>query len=72
MLYFCPVSYVEKWDLLLCFSLGCVIRGLLLPRALHGEGEREKDMKALGGVGGKAELSKNASWGSDEVGGGGR
>lgn len=56
---------MEKWELLLCFSLGCVIRGLPLPRALHGEGEREKDMKALGGVGGKAELSGNASWGSD-------
>ena len=63
---------MEKWEPLLCFSLGCVIRGLLLLGALCGEGGREKFMKALGGVGGKAELSKNASRSSDEVRGGER
>jgi len=63
---------VEKWDPLLCFCLDCVITGLLLARALRGKGGREKFMKALGGVCGKAELLKEASLCSDEVGGGGK
>lgn len=60
---------MEKKELLLRFLLGCGIRSMLLPAALHGEEGREKFMKISGNAGGKA---KSASQGSDEQGGGGK